>query len=85
MEKKVVKNFTLTYELDILDKKIKLNGNPEEDLKDFLAKLRASDDIIAQMLYKDIVDNAITEMRVMAWSGMDIKGWLKEVGVEAQE
>ncbi len=85
MEKKVVKNFTLTYELDILNKKIKLNGNPEEDLKDFLAKLKTSDDIIAQMLYKDIVDSAITEMRVMAWSGMDIKEWLKEVGVEGQE
>ncbi|AMW32938.1 hypothetical protein SAMN04488510_12132 [Fervidobacterium changbaicum] len=85
MEKKVVKNFTLTYELDILNKKIKLNGYPEEDLKDFLPKLKASDDVISQMLYKDIVENAITEMRVMAWSGMDIKEWLKDVGVEAQE
>jgi hypothetical protein len=85
MEKKVVKNFTLAYELDILNKKIRFNDYPEENLKDFLGKLRALDDLISKALYKDIVENAITEMRVMAWSGMDIKEWLRDVGIEDSE
>ncbi len=85
MEKKIVKNFTLAYELDILNKKIRFNDYPEENLKYFLGKLRASDDLISKALYKDIVENAITEMRVMAWSGMDIKEWLRDVGIEDSE
>ncbi|WP_448374344.1 hypothetical protein [Fervidobacterium sp.] len=84
MEKKVVKNFTLTYELDILNKKIKVNGLAEEDLKSFLSKLRASKDVISEMFYKDIVSNSITEMRLMSWTGLDIKEWLKDVGVEEE-
>jgi len=82
MTEKVKKTFTIDYELDILNKKISVNGLPEKDLKDFLDELKRSNDFLAKMLYNNIIQTAITEMRVMAWTGMDIKEWLKSVGHE---
>ncbi|MEN3043408.1 MAG: hypothetical protein ABDH59_08990 [Fervidobacterium sp.] len=82
MNGKVKKNFVLEYELDVLEKKIKINEKPETPLKDFLKELKASDDFLSKMLYKDIIETALTEMRVMAWTGMDIKEWLNSVGYE---
>ncbi|MCX7654410.1 MAG: hypothetical protein N2Z58_07040 [Fervidobacterium sp.] len=82
MDGKVKKNFVLEYELDVLEKKIKVNEKPETPLKDFLKELKASGDFLSKALYKDIIDTALTEMRVMAWTGMDIKEWLNSVGYE---
>lgn len=80
MDGKVSKAFVLNYELDILNKRIRLSGFEEQDLKDFIAKLSESKEFLSQMLLKDIIETAITQMRVMAWTGMDIKEWLKSVG-----
>lgn len=80
MEGKVSKAFVLNYELDILNKRVRINGFEEQDLKDLIAKLSESKEFLSQMLLKDIIETAITQMRVMAWTGMDIKEWLKSVG-----
>lgn len=80
MEGKVSKSFVLNYELDILNKRIRINGLEEQDLKELIAKLGESKEFLSQMLLKDIIETAITQMRVMAWTGMDIKEWLKSVG-----
>ncbi|MEJ5257027.1 MAG: hypothetical protein WHS64_02115 [Fervidobacterium sp.] len=82
MEGKLIKDFAIRYELDILSKKIKINGEPEEDVKSFLSELKAKDDPISKRLYRDIIESAITEMRTMGWQGMDIKNWLRDVGFE---
>ncbi|ODN31226.1 hypothetical protein [Fervidobacterium thailandense] len=84
MEGKVSKAFVLNYELDILNKRIRLNGFEEQDLKDLVAKLSESKEFLSQMLLKDIIETAITQMRVMAWTGMDIKEWLKSVGYSGE-
>lgn len=80
MEGKVSKSFVLNYELDILNKRIRINGFEEQDLKELIGKLGESKEFLSQMLLKDIIETAITQMRVMAWTGMDIKEWLKSVG-----
>lgn len=80
MEGKISKAFVLNYELDIINKRIRINGLEEQDVKELIAKLSQSKDFLSQMLLKDIIETAITQMRVMAWTGMDIKEWLKSVG-----
>lgn len=82
MEGKLIKDFAIRYELDIISKKIKINGEPEEDVKSFLSELKTKDDLISKRLYRDIIESAITEMRTMGWQGMDIKNWLRDVGFE---
>lgn len=84
MEGKVRKAFKLEYELDILSKKIRINEHGERELKDFVAELKNSDDFLAKLLLSDIRDTALTQMRVMAWSGMDIKEWLAAVGLSEE-
>ena len=82
MDGKVKRSFVLEYELDILEKKIRINDRPEMLIKDFLKELKDSGDFLSKMLYNDIIETALTEMRVMAWTGMDIKDWLSSVGYE---
>lgn len=80
MEARVSEKFSVQYELDILRKKISVNGEEEEDLKEFLEELRNSNDYMSKLFYNNVIENAITKMRVLGWSGLDIKEWLNSVG-----
>ncbi|MFN6991112.1 MAG: hypothetical protein ACK4MM_00155 [Fervidobacterium sp.] len=85
MESKVSEKFSVQYELDILRKKISVNGEEEEDLKEFLEELRNSNDYMSKLFYNNIIENAITKMRILGWSGLDIKEWLNSIGYAHEE
>ncbi|HOV53276.1 MAG TPA: hypothetical protein PK630_02020 [Fervidobacterium sp.] len=85
MEREFETEFSVKYTVDILNKKIKIAGQSEQDLKDVITSLMNAEDAFSKMFLRNIIDNCITQMRVMAWTGMDIKEWLKSVGYEEEE
>ncbi|MGB9615351.1 MAG: hypothetical protein ACP5KD_06370 [Fervidobacterium sp.] len=82
---KIKKTFSIDYELDIINKKIRINGYQEKELREFLDELKRSEDFLAKIFYNDLIEQAVTQMRVMSWTGMDIKQWLNEVGYAEKE